>query len=106
MVPSVACAQWVNNQPHGKGVMITPNVGVYTGDFVEGLRHGQGRVVYENGEVYEGGFEQNARHGPAVWTNAIGETFYGNYKDDEKDLSSWHGRVVYPNGTFKTCFVF
>jgi len=46
--------QYCQNKYHGEGTLNLKGVGVYTGDWADGLKHGFGRMVYSSGNIYEG----------------------------------------------------
>ena len=56
-------SQFVNNEPHGFGEMITAEGASYKGDFQNGLPHGKGRFISANGDLYEGDFKEGKAEG-------------------------------------------
>lgn len=61
------------------------NYGVYTGDFVSGLKAGSGKMEYTNGDVYDGEWVANVKSGRGVLTQADGIKFDGTWADDVYD---------------------
>ena len=46
------------NQPHGRGVRVSKQGGIFEGHFKNGDRHGRGRHIYPSGQVFEGMFKK------------------------------------------------
>ena len=70
-----------------KGVLITPEGGVYIGHFLSGSRTGRGREVLPDSSLYEGGFMHNKFEGIGKLTKANG---------DYQEGSWWNGKLNGP----------
>ena len=68
--------------------------GIYTGDYVDGVREGYGTFKYNNGDVYTGTWYNNKREDEGTCTYKNGDTFKGYWKNDTCD----HGTLTYANG--------
>ena len=91
-------SQFVNNEPHGFGEMITFNGTYFKGYFADGLRQGTGRIVFSNGDLYEGTFEQNKINGYGHYHTAEnGIRFEGQFRNG---VSHGKGKDTYPDGGY------
>lgn len=84
--------EWLDDQPHGKGIYRRTSGDCFEGDFVKGRIHGRGRAVYANNDVYEGEWRDDMKHGEGVYTFANGGSYSGTWVEDKR-----HG-----HGTFTT----
>ena len=64
------CRPLVAGEWAGKGVLRTPDGGVYEGEFAHGRKHGRGVHRLASGNVYEGDFVEDARQGGGIVTFA------------------------------------
>jgi len=80
----------------GKATASYPNLDVYEGDFLDGIREGRGVYRYAaNGDKYDGEWKQNCKHGIGKMTyNKKGE--YQGYWENGRRHGE--GVFVYPNG--------
>ena len=72
------------NQPHGRGVKVSKQGGLYEGHFKHGERHGRGRLIYPGGQVFEGSFKDGEKHGQGriTYPNILSEGIEsGSYRD-------------------------
>jgi hypothetical protein len=55
----------------GRGVMLQPDGGWYTGLFTKGVFEGQGTYEYPDGSCFVGQWQDGKKHGPGVLLNAL-----------------------------------
>lgn len=86
---------WVDGDPHGRGVFTYPDGTKYNGDWDHGIYHGRGVLTYTDGEKYDGEFKDNLEHGHGVWTasNTRGNSEHQQY-EGEWVKGSYHGHGV------------
>ncbi|CAD2218558.1 MORNvariant family protein [Angomonas deanei] len=94
--------QWVNDVPHGKGVMQMPGTDgyEYDGEFVNGRRHGKGSCKFQNGQEYVGEWQGDRMHGTGVLKGSPSDDFVeysGHFENGLRDGS--HGVCQYRNGS-------
>ena len=70
--------------PHGRGVELSPDGSVYSGEFLHGEREGEGRYSSASGYVYDGKWKGGRPHGHGVETYATGERYEGYWKNGKK----------------------
>lgn len=66
-----------NGQPHGKGVLIIPNVGQYDGNFENGKRNGSGTFTWVAGGSYSGSWSDDRINGNGNLTTVSGDILSG-----------------------------
>lgn len=59
---------WLDNKPHGQGVLTTSDGAKYVGEWEGGKAHGQGTYTETDGEKYVGGWRYNRFHGKGTFT--------------------------------------
>lgn len=69
----------------GKGLVVSANGDVYTGDWVADMRAGQGRCQYASGDVYVGQWANGERSGLGECTFASGDTYTGHWLRDNME---------------------
>ena len=74
---NVYTGQWLDNQKHGKGVMIWENGDKYEGQWRDGKISGRGKCWYRNGNIYEGEWEDGQRHGKGINSGKDGDRYEG-----------------------------
>ena len=68
-----------DGQPHGQGVMVSPEAGWrYEGGWRGGRQHGHGVMVWPEGIRYEGGWRDGQPHGHGVYT-----VYMNGWHDDD-----------------------
>jgi len=72
----------------------SPN-GVFTGNYVNGIRVGRGVFEFTDGGRYEGNWESDNRSGYGINTWKSGDKYEGNWKNDKM---SGHGTYTWANG--------
>ena len=70
---------FVNLQPHGKGIYKWSSGIMYTGQFHQGKPHGTGVLRLANSDLLHGTFVDGQCHGRGVYTFAIGGHFHGEW---------------------------
>ena len=64
----------VNDQLHGKGVLLSPyDDTLYVGEFEFGKKEGLGRYYFKNGNKYRGEWQDNHMHGKGKMTFLSGD---------------------------------
>ena len=99
---------WLNNKPHGRGVVLVLRSAIgsskgpkslkteYEGEFYEGKRHGNGKLFLANGDLFDGVFQNGKRCGQGKYiTAADGTTYVGEWLND---LMHGQGVLSLPNG--------
>jgi hypothetical protein len=99
---------WLNNKPHGRGVVLVLRSATgtakgpkslkteYEGEFVEGKRHGNGKLYFANGDLYDGAFQNGKRCGQGKQIHAEdGTTYTGEWLND---MMHGQGILSLPNG--------
>lgn len=93
---------WLQDQPHGEGVMQIPGSEgyTYTGGYSHGKRSGKGMCRFENGRVYVGSWKNDAMDGEGTLHGSPSiddfEEYIGSFQRGHR--SGHHGRCVYRNG--------
>lgn len=88
--------QWLQDQPHGQGMLTYPDGGQYWGRFQMGKRQGEGLMKFVNGDEYEGEWFKDQPHGKGVMRFADGARHEGQF---EQGQPSGQGRRTYPDGS-------
>eukprot|EP01017_Pseudomicrothorax_dubius_P007010 TRINITY_DN12115_c0_g1_i3.p1 TRINITY_DN12115_c0_g1~~TRINITY_DN12115_c0_g1_i3.p1 ORF type:complete len:151 (+),score=40.11 TRINITY_DN12115_c0_g1_i3:414-866(+) len=80
---------WIENMPHGQGLMLYEDGSSYDGDWEKGLRSGNGKMVRVLGkdretgeiiqEVYLGQFKDDFFHGNGTLTNSDTSYYKGQW---------------------------
>jgi hypothetical protein len=73
--------QYSNDKQTGTGTKYYSN-GVYTGEFVNGIRHGYGVYVWESNNRYEGYWSNDKRNGQGTLYYSNGTYDFGTWVDD------------------------
>ena len=77
--------EWnIDKQPHGNGVLKTPDSNVYSGEFAYGKFHGKGELKMKR-QTYVGEFKEGVYHGYGVTIQSNGDKLEGNYMNGLKD---------------------
>eukprot|EP00929_Paragymnodinium_shiwhaense_P030381 TRINITY_DN17231_c0_g1_i2.p1 TRINITY_DN17231_c0_g1~~TRINITY_DN17231_c0_g1_i2.p1 ORF type:complete len:3553 (-),score=663.80 TRINITY_DN17231_c0_g1_i2:169-10827(-) len=87
----VYCGDWAGNVPHGEGIFVFENVGMYEGQVARGRRHGRGVwLTWDGGWIYRpakqaqaSNWHMDQMHGLAII----------------EDKGRIHENVIYSNGT-------
>jgi len=71
--------------PDGLGVMTSPDVGMYVGEWKNGKYNGQGTFTWSDGRKYVGEWKDGemSGQGTKTWTN--GDMYEGEFKDGKYD---------------------
>jgi hypothetical protein len=88
----------VNDEPHGKGKLTSPDGSSYEGDFADGIPHGKGKKTFANRNVYEGDFWEGKQQGKGKFTWTNGDIYQGDWFNDKihgKGKFTWGDGVVY-----------
>lgn len=83
----------INNSTKGKK---TYEIGVYEGEFVNGLADGYGVFTMKDGSIYKGTFKNDKAHGFGVMTAPNGMKYEGQFKDDK---FNGYGTLTNPDGS-------
>lgn len=89
--------EWVNEQPHGQGMLTYADGGQYWGRFVRGKRQGEGLMKFVNGDEYEGSWFDDQPHGQGSLLLATGGRYEGEFNHGKP---AGKGRKSYPDGTY------
>lgn len=89
--------EWLQDQPHGQGMLTYPDGGQYWGRFSAGKRQGEGMMKFVNGDEYEGQWFDDQPQGKGVMRYADGARHEGHF---ERGQPSGQGRRTYPDGTY------
>jgi hypothetical protein len=73
--------QYTNDKQTGRGTKYYSN-GVYTGEFVNGIRQGYGVYVWESNNRYEGYWENDKRNGQGTLYYSNGTYDFGTWVND------------------------
>jgi hypothetical protein len=82
--------EWLNDKPHGKGVMFFRNKDEYSGLFAFGLYNGLGDLKIALGERYLGHFDFNKLDGLGIFVSSNKEYYLGEFSQQKR-----HGRFLY-----------
>lgn len=77
-----------------QGVMIIPNVGTYTGYFLDGKRNGEGEFVWQDGATYTGKWKDDCMNGEGSLTLADGTVYKGLFTNN---LMNDTAEITYSN---------
>ena len=76
---------WVDDVPHGSGVMLFENGDRYQGNFVMGHAEGQGSKTWAQppraGDSYQGQWRADMRHGQGEMRWSAGDRYKGQWRD-------------------------
>lgn len=89
--------EWLNDQPHGQGMLTYADGGQYWGRFVHGKRQGEGLMKFVNGDEYEGHWFDDQPHGQGTLMLATGGRYEGEFSHGKP---AGKGRKYYPDGTY------
>ena len=84
-----------NNQYPKKGILFSPNMDYYEGEFIAGKKEGKGKLIYNNGTEYSGNFKNNKPDGYGQLTQENGEVYQGEWKEGK---INGHGTRFHKNG--------
>ena len=84
-----------NNQNPQNGVLFSPNMDYYEGEFIDGKKEGKGKLIYNNGTEYSGNFKNNKPDGYGQLTQENGEVYQGEWKEGK---INGHGTRFHKNG--------
>lgn len=73
--------QWLGDERHGYGVLITAEGLTYEGQFRHGQAHGRGSFMDIDGSVYEGQWVEDKKRGFGKHTHPDGTTYEGQWVD-------------------------
>lgn len=82
--------EWLNDSPHGKGVMRRQNKDEYQGVFAYGQYSGLGDLKTQSGERYLGAFRFNRLDGLGIFISVNGGYYLGEFSQQKR-----HGRFLY-----------
>jgi len=80
---------WINDKCNGRG-KFTCTIGVYEGEYKDGMFNGKGIYKFNNGEIYEGEYSFNKRTGKGKYTYSSGDIYEGDWVDGTR-----HGKGKY-----------
>ena len=86
---------WLNDLPHGKGLMRRKNKNNYRGSFRYGQYSGLGELNLHIGERYIGEFRFNRLDGLGIYISSNGEYYLGEFSQQKR-----HGRILYFSDLF------
>ena len=78
-----------------KGIMFSPNMDYFEGEFLSGKKEGKGKLIYNNGTEYIGNFKNNKPDGYGQLTQENGEIYQGEWKEGK---INGHGTRFHKNG--------
>ena len=78
-----------------KGILLSPNMDYFEGEFILGKKEGKGKLVYNNGTEYLGNFRNNKPDGYGQLTQENGEVYQGEWKEGK---INGHGTRFHKNG--------
>lgn len=84
---------------HGTGTMLYRDAGDYAGKWQAGARHGHGTMRYKDGSHYSGGWVDNASHGTGVLLSHGVGTYTGEFVGGKRD---GEGEIVYDAGDVRS----
>ena len=84
-----------NSQNPKKGILLSPNMDYFEGEFVTGKKEGKGKLLYNNGTEYTGNFKNNKPDGYGQLTQENGEIYQGEWKEGK---INGHGTRFHKNG--------
>ena len=84
-----------NNSNPKSGILISPNMDYFEGEFVSGKKEGKGKLIYSNGTEYKGNFKNNKPDGYGQLTQENGEVYQGEWKEGK---INGHGTRFHKNG--------
>ena len=84
-----------NVQIPKKGILLSPNMDYFEGEFVTGKKEGKGKLLYNNGTEYIGNFKNNKPDGYGQLTQENGEIYQGEWKEGK---INGHGTRFHKNG--------
>eukprot|EP00446_Apocalathium_sp_SHHI-4_P084371 CAMPEP_0177497522 /NCGR_PEP_ID=MMETSP0369-20130122/35091_1 /TAXON_ID=447022 ORGANISM="Scrippsiella hangoei-like, Strain SHHI-4" /NCGR_SAMPLE_ID=MMETSP0369 /ASSEMBLY_ACC=CAM_ASM_000364 /LENGTH=464 /DNA_ID=CAMNT_0018974677 /DNA_START=9 /DNA_END=1403 /DNA_ORIENTATION=- len=87
--------QWLGDERHGRGILVTRDGLRYEGHFKHNMAHGRGLFIEADGSRYEGQWDQDTKQGHGVYTHIDGTTFEGQWR---KDVKSGTGTEVWADG--------
>jgi len=82
--------QWLNDSPHGKGLMLRSSKETYQGLFEFGQYSGLGDLKTVTGERYLGQFRFGKLDGPGLFVSTDKEFYLGEFSQGQR-----HGRFLY-----------
>jgi len=88
--------EWLNDKPHGYGVMRYADGNQYFGNFMDGKRSGSGKMLWENGSRYEGTWLLDQPEGKGTFWYPNGAVYTGDFK---AGIKHGVGNYVYADGT-------
>jgi len=81
---------YLNNLPHGQGLMKYRDGKLYRGEWKDGDRHGFGKLLYPNGDSYNGSWEAGKKSGTGTYFFAkTGSTYKGTWANGEIQSGTW-----------------
>ena len=84
-----------NNHNPKRGVLLSPNMDYFEGEFISGKKEGKGKLIYNNGTEYVGNFKNNKPDGYGQLTQENGEVYQGEWKEGK---INGHGTRFHKNG--------
>ena len=82
--------EWLNDSPHGRGLMFRKDKEEYSGQFAFGQYSGVGDLKSTKGERYTGSFRFNLLDGLGLFTSSNSEYYLGEFSQQKR-----HGRFLY-----------
>ena len=70
---------WLNNEPHGYGILRAADGSVYEGKFRFGVKEGTGQERWPDGRKYIGHYRQGLFDGNGSLWHPSGEKYVGNF---------------------------
>lgn len=85
----------INEKPHGYGVGLWSNGGMYKGEWKNGQRDGKGTYIWKDGEIYEGEWVDGKRNGEGKYLWKDRHYYIGSWNENKRH---GYGAIYYPNG--------
>ena len=73
--------EWSNYQFNGYGELQNPEVGHYTGSFLDGHKHGTGTFTWVDGDSYSGEWQYDSIHGEGEYDFSNGDSLEGVFEN-------------------------
>jgi len=88
--------EWKNNVRYGKGLCVLPEGSYFFGDYVNGLATGKGVFHSSQGVIYEGDFDNSSMCGKGKLIFPDGALYVGHFLNG---LWERQGELILPSGT-------
>lgn len=98
--------QWLGDERHGRGLLLTHDGLRYEGQLRHNMAHGRGTFVEADGSKYEGQWNMDTKHGHGIYSHSDGTTYEGQWRKDVKwgtGTEAWADGALY-QGEFRDGF--